>query len=87
MIIHKHEVQAKMLSGLKEKEQVLVTLQEEKFKNQDEFKAYLKKRYVVMPPLLTEIAAEVTYQHDALKSEKLALQAAELIVQKVAHAD
>lgn len=86
MIIRKQEVSACILKGLKEKEEKLVTLQEDKAKHLAEFKLYLKKRYVVTPPPAVAAPAEAYYKADAQELEQLTQRATQLIVQGVEHA-
>jgi tRNA/tmRNA/rRNA uracil-C5-methylase (TrmA/RlmC/RlmD family) len=86
MIIRKQEASQKILKGLKEKEEILTNLQEDKAKHLTEFKLYLKKRYVVTPPSAVAAPAEAFYQADAQVLEQLTQRATQLIIQEVEHA-
>jgi hypothetical protein len=86
MIIRKQEARDSILKGLKDKEEILTNLQEDKARHLAEFKVYLKGRYVVTPPHLADVPAEVFYQADVQELEQLTQRATQLIVQKVEHA-
>lgn len=71
---------------LKEKEQLLIHLKDEKIAQLQQFRMYLQKYYLIKKPDLKTIPAALSYQKNTTKLEQLSRQGTQLLVERVPHA-
>lgn len=82
-ITRKKILVAKLVDGLKDKQQLLVQLHNEKKTNLDSFRIHLKKNYALQPVLLEKIPEEVSVNVNEKEIDCLVAAQKDLIVKRI----
>lgn len=87
LIRAKEAAKKRLQNDMKLRERALHELQEDKHRQQVDFKLYLQKQYMVSQPYRREDIEEPVYVCEDKEKEKLIAQARNFLVKKVSHAD
>ncbi len=85
-ITQKETAKATLLAALKDKEMLLLVLQNEKTDNLQAFRQNTKKFYAIDVACDQEVPATIAYKKDIALQEKIIAQTKALLVKRVPHA-